>query len=120
MLSIKEKEYIQAARALGAGPRRIMFIDILPNLLAPLIVLQLAADPGLDRGRGDAVVPWCRRAAAHGRLGPDDLDASGFFLYGPWWYLLFPSLALLFTTLAFNIFGDRVRDAFDPRGDLYV
>ena len=45
--------------------------------------------------------------------------ASGIFLYGPWWYLLFPGLALLVTTLAFNIFGDGVRDAFDPRGDLY-
>jgi peptide/nickel transport system permease protein len=41
-------------------------------------------------------------------------------LYGPWWYLVFPSAALLVTTLAFNIFGDGVRDAFDPRGSLYV
>ena len=46
--------------------------------------------------------------------------ASGMFLYGPWWYLVFPSVALLIATLAFNIFGDGVRDAFDPRGDLYV
>jgi peptide/nickel transport system permease protein len=46
--------------------------------------------------------------------------ASSLYLYGPWWYLLFPSLALLITTLAFNIFGDGVRDAFDPRGTLYV
>jgi ABC-type dipeptide/oligopeptide/nickel transport system permease subunit len=39
------------------------------------------------------------------------------YQYGAWWYLVFPSLALLITTLAFNIFGDGVRDAFDPRGD---
>jgi len=48
-------------------------------------------------------------------------DASGFFQYGYWWFLLFPSLALLTTTLAFNIFGDSVRDALDPRGaGIYV
>jgi len=47
-------------------------------------------------------------------------DASTMFLNGIWWYMIFPSLALLITTLAFNIFGDGVRDAFDPRGDLYV
>jgi peptide/nickel transport system permease protein len=46
--------------------------------------------------------------------------SSSMFLYGIWWYLVFPSAALLITTLAFNIFGDGVRDAFDPRGDLYV
>jgi ABC-type dipeptide/oligopeptide/nickel transport system permease subunit len=43
-------------------------------------------------------------------------DSAGYFQYGYWWYLLFPSVALLITTLAFNIFGDSVRDAFDPRG----
>ena len=48
-------------------------------------------------------------------------DASGFFQYGYWWFLLFPSVALLTTTLAFNIFGDSVRDALDPRGaGIYV
>ncbi len=47
-------------------------------------------------------------------------EGSQVYLYGPWWLLLFPSLALLITTLAFNIFGDGVRDAFDPRGDLFV
>jgi peptide/nickel transport system permease protein len=47
-------------------------------------------------------------------------DASTMFLNGIWWYMIFPSAALLITTLAFNIFGDGVRDAFDPRGDLYV
>jgi ABC-type dipeptide/oligopeptide/nickel transport system permease subunit len=43
-------------------------------------------------------------------------DAQGYYQYGYWWYLLFPSLALLITTLAFNILGDSVRDALDPRG----
>ena len=120
VLSIKEKEYIEAARALGAGPWRIMFIDVLPNLLAPLIVyttllipLTIVAAASLSF-LGVGVQP---PTADWGQMIN---DASGMFLYGSWWYLLFPSLALLITTLAFNIFGDGVRDAFDPRGDLYV
>jgi peptide/nickel transport system permease protein len=120
VLSIREKEYIEAARALGAGPWRIMFIDILPNLLAQLIVYATLLIPLTIVGEaslsflGVGVLPptadWGQMISA----------ASTLYLYGPWWYLLFPSLALLITTLAFNIFGDSVRDAFDPRGDLFV
>jgi len=120
VLSIREKEFIEAARALGAGPWRIMFIDILPNLLAQLIVyttllipLTIVAEASLSF-LGVGVLPptadWGQMISA----------ASALYLYGPWWYLLFPSVALLITTLAFNIFGDSVRDAFDPRGDLFV
>jgi ABC-type dipeptide/oligopeptide/nickel transport system permease subunit len=120
VLSIKEKEYIEAARALGARPWRIMFIDVLPNLVAPLIVyttllipLNIVAAASLSF-LGVGVQP---PTADWGQMIS---DAAGMFLYGSWWYMLFPSLALLITTLAFNIFGDGVRDAFDPRGDLYV
>jgi ABC-type dipeptide/oligopeptide/nickel transport system permease subunit len=120
VLSIREKEYIEAARALGAGPWRIMFIDILPNLLAQLIVyttllipLTIVAEASLSF-LGVGIQPptpdWGQMISA----------GSGLYLYGQWWYLVFPSLALLITTLAFNIFGDSVRDAFDPRGDMYV
>jgi peptide/nickel transport system permease protein len=120
VLSIREKEYIEAARALGAGPWRIMFIDILPNLLAQLIVyttllipLTIVAEASLSFLGVGILAPtadWGQMISA----------ASALYLYGPWWYLLFPSVALLITTLAFNIFGDSVRDAFDPRGDLFV
>jgi peptide/nickel transport system permease protein len=120
VLSIREKEYIEAARALGAGPWRIMFIDILPNLLAQLIVYTTLLIPLTIVGEaslaflGVGVLPptadWGQMISA----------ASSVYLYGPWWFLVFPSIALLITTLAFNIFGDSVRDAFDPRGDLYV
>jgi peptide/nickel transport system permease protein len=122
VLSIREKEYIEAARALGAGPWRIMFIDILPNLLAPLIVYSTLLIPATIVGEatlsflGVGVQPPIADWGA--MLGI--ASSSGLFLYGGWWYLLFPSIALLLTTLAFNIFGDGVRDAFDPRGDLYV
>jgi ABC-type dipeptide/oligopeptide/nickel transport system permease subunit len=121
VISIKGKEYIEAARALGARPWRIMFIDILPNVMAQVIVfgtllipLAIVAEASLSF-LGVGVPPptsdW----------GAMISDSAGYFQYGYWWYLLFPSLALLITTLAFNIFGDSVRDAFDPRGGgIYV
>ena len=120
VLSIREKEYIEAARALGARPWRIMFVDILPNLLAPLIVyatllipLNIVAEAGLSFlgvGIQPPTADWGQMISA----------STGLFEYGSWWYLVFPSLALLITTLAFNIFGDGVRDAFDPRGGPFV
>jgi ABC-type dipeptide/oligopeptide/nickel transport system permease subunit len=120
VLSIREKEYIEAARALGARPWRIMFIDILPNLLAQLIVystllipVTIVAEASLSY-LGVGILP---PTADWGEMIS---TSQNYYLYGSWWYLVFPSLALLITTLAFNIFGDGVRDAFDPRGDLFV
>ncbi len=117
VLSIREKEYVEAARSLGAGPWRIMFIDILPNVIAPIIVyitllipVSIVAEASLSFlgvGIPPPTADW----------GADDRDSQTVFEYGAWWYLVFPSMALLITTLAFNIFGDGVRDAFDPRGD---
>ncbi len=120
VLSIREKEYIEAARALGAGPWRIMFIDILPNLLAPLIVYATLLIPLSIVGEATLSFLGVGVQPPTADWGYMISTASTMFLYGPWWYLVFPSLALLFTTLAFNIFGDGVRDAFDPRGDLYA
>jgi ABC-type dipeptide/oligopeptide/nickel transport system permease subunit len=116
VLSIREKEYVEAARSLGAGPWRIMCIDILPNVIAPIIVytsllipVSIVAEASLSY-LGVGIPPptpdWGAMIA----------DSQSVFLYGAWWYLVFPSAALLITTLAFNIFGDGVRDAFDPRG----
>jgi ABC-type dipeptide/oligopeptide/nickel transport system permease subunit len=120
VLSIKEKEYIEAARALGAGPWRIMFVDILPNLLAPLIVYSTLLIPATIVGEATLSFLGVGVQPPTADWGQMISIASGMFLYGSWWYLVFPSLALLITTLAFNIFGDGVRDAFDPRGSLYV
>ncbi len=117
VLSIKEKEYVEAARALGASPWRIMFVDILPNVMAPIIVyatllipLSIVTEASLSY-LGVGVPP---PTADWGQMIN---DAQNVYQYGAWWFLVFPSLALLATTLAFNIFGDGVRDAFDPRGD---
>jgi ABC-type dipeptide/oligopeptide/nickel transport system permease subunit len=117
VMSIKEKEYIEAARALGASPWRIMFVDILPNVLAPIIVYSTLLIPL-------SIVTEAALSFLGVGIPPPTADwgaminsAQSQYQYGAWWFLVFPSLALLITTLAFNIFGDGVRDAFDPRGD---
>ncbi len=113
-LSIKEKEYIEAARSLGAGPFRIMFFDILPNLLAPVLVVGTLYIPQavvfeatlsfLGLGVQPPTASWGNMLA----------DASNFYQVA-WWYVVFPAAALLITTLAFNLLGDGIRDAMDPR-----
>jgi len=112
-LSLKEKEYIEAARSLGAGPFRIMFIDILPNLLAPVLVLATLYIPAavvfeatlsfLGLGIQPPTASWGNILA----------EAQSFYQVA-WWYTVFPALALLITTLAFNLLGDGIRDAMDP------
>jgi peptide/nickel transport system permease protein len=97
-----------------------MFIDILPNLLAQLIVYTTLLIPVTIVGEASLSFLGVGVQAPTADWGEMISAASSLYLYGPWWYLLFPSLALLITTLAFNIFGDGVRDAFDPRGTLYV
>jgi peptide/nickel transport system permease protein len=112
-LSLKEKEYIEAARSLGAGPFRIMFIDILPNLLAPVLVLATLYIPAAVTFEatlsflGLGVQP---PTASWGNI----LAAAQNFYQVAWWYTVFPALALLITTLAFNLLGDGIRDAMDP------
>ena len=76
VISIKGKEYIEAARALGARPWRIMFIDLLPNVMAQIIVYASLLIPAGDRGRSVAVVPRCGRATPDVRLGGDDQHVS--------------------------------------------
>jgi peptide/nickel transport system permease protein len=121
VISIKSREFIEAARALGARPWRIMFVDLLPNVMAQVIVYATLLIPAaivfeaslsfLGVGVPPPTADW----------GSMISDAAGFFQYGYWWFLFFPSVALLTTTLAFNIFGDSVRDALDPRGaGIYV
>ena len=113
-LSIKEKEYIEAARSVGAGPWRVMFIDIMPNLLGPVLVLATLSIPAaiifeatlsfLGLGVQPPTASWGNLLAG----------AQNYYSVA-WWYLVFPALALLITTLAFNLLGDGIRDALDPR-----
>ena len=111
-LSLREREYVEAARSLGAGDLRIMFVDILPNLIAQVIVYLTLLIPSAVVFEatlsflGLGVVP---PTATWGNMLSESL---GYYRVA-WWFVLFPGAALLITTLAFNLLGDSVRDAFD-------
>jgi ABC-type dipeptide/oligopeptide/nickel transport system permease subunit len=115
VLSLREKEFVDASRALGASDRRIVFKEILPNLVAPLIVyssllipvniLLEAALSFLGVGIRPPTASWGQMIA----------DATPIFNTA-WWYMVFPGAALLLTVLAFNLVGDGLLDALNPRG----
>ena len=115
-LSLKEKEYIEAARSLGAGDLRIMFVDIFPNLVAPVLVYLTLLIPAAIVFEatlsflGLGVVP---PTPTWGNMLPSRLASTR----SPGGSSCSPRRALLITTLAFNLLGDSVRDAFDPRGE---
>lgn len=114
VLSLREREFVEASRSLGAPDRRIIFREILPNLIAPIIVyatilipqniLYEAALSFLGIGVDPDQPSWGAMIA----------DATGIF-QDAWWFMLFPGLALLLTVLAFNIVGDGLQDALNPR-----
>ncbi len=113
-LSIKEKEYVEAARSLGAGPFRIMFLDILPNLLAPVLVVATLYIPNAVVFEATLSFLALGIQAPTASWGNILAEATNFYQTS-WWYVVFPALALLITTLAFNLLGDGIRDAMDPR-----
>ncbi len=116
VLSLREKEFVEASRSLGASNTRIVFSEILPNLIVPVIVyatlilptniLLEAALSFLGAGVQPPTPSWGAMIA----------EATGVF-DSAWWYMLFPGLALLFTVLAFNLVGDGLSDALNPRQD---
>ena len=115
-LSIKEKEYIEAARSLGASDVRIMFVDIFPNLLAPVLVYLTLLIPAAIVF--EATLSFLGLGVVPPTPSWGNMLASSLSYYRvAWWFVLLPGLALLITTLAFNILGDSIRDAFDPRGE---
>jgi peptide/nickel transport system permease protein len=115
-LSLRETEFVEAARSLGASDLRIMVIDVLPNLAAPVIVYTTLLIPSAIVFEatlsflGLGVVP---PTPSWGNMLSESL---GFYQVA-WWFIVFPGVALLTTTVAFNLLGDAVRDALDPRGD---
>jgi len=115
VLSIREKEYIEAARMIGAGDGRIIRSHVLPHLVASVIVYStlivahfVLAEAGLSF-LGLGIQP---PDASWGNLLA---DSTQYYLASPW-LVVWPGLAVLFATLAFNLLGDGLRDAFDPRG----
>ena len=114
VLSLREKEFVEAARALGSSNRRIMYREILPNVVAPILVYTTLIIPNnvlfeaalsfLGVGVPPTTPSW-------GRM----LSDAGTLFTVAWWLMLFPGLFLFMTTLAFNLVGDGLRDALDPR-----
>jgi peptide/nickel transport system permease protein len=115
-LSLREKEFVEAARSLGASNPRILATEILPNLVGPLVVyatllvptniLFEAALSYLGLGVPPNEASW----------GAILNDASGYYDVA-WWLMFFPGAFLIVTTLAFNLLGDGLRDAFDVRSE---
>jgi ABC-type dipeptide/oligopeptide/nickel transport system permease subunit len=114
VLSLREKEFVEAARMVGASDMRIMRSHVLPHLVAPIVVVStlivaqyILAEAGLSFLGLGVKLPtpsWGVLLAA----------APDFYQAVPW-LMLWPGLAVLFTTLAFNLLGDGLRDSFDPR-----
>ncbi|MEI6530405.1 MAG: ABC transporter permease [bacterium] len=115
VLSLREREFVSAAQAIGAGPFRVLFRHILPNGLSPLVVqatlniatavLEAAALGFLGLGAQPPQPEW----------GAMLSDSYKFLTVGAWWPVLFPGLAIMLTVLGFNLLGDGLRDALDPR-----
>lgn len=113
-LVVKGRDYVQAARAAGAGDARIMARHVLPNVFSPVIVVAVFAVANmivleatlsfLGLGVEPSVVTW-------GRM----LNGGRLYLSTAWWLTAFPGLAIFITVLAVNLLGDHLRDWLDPR-----
>lgn len=114
-LSLREREFVDAARSLGAGRVHILLRELLPNLVAPILVyttliiptniLQEAALSFLGAGVKPPTPSWGQMLS----------DAVGIYQADPT-YMVIPGVAIFITVLAFNLFGDGLRDALDPKG----
>jgi peptide/nickel transport system permease protein len=115
-LSLREKEFVEAARSLGASDRRIIFREILPNLVAPITIWATLLIPAnilfeaalsfLGLGVPVTTSSWGSALS--------EAAAGGLYKDAPW-MMIFPGIFLVLTTLAFNLLGDGLRDALDPR-----
>jgi peptide/nickel transport system permease protein len=115
VLSLKEMSFVEAARGLGASNLRIMAFHILPQCVAPYLVLattHLGVAIIIEASLGFLGVGIPAPTPTWGNMLSDALNAG---LVPPWWLVLFPGAAITITVLAFNLFGDGIRDALDPR-----
>jgi peptide/nickel transport system permease protein len=114
VLSLREREFVDASRALGASNARIMFREILPNLVAPVIVyatLLIPLNILLEASLSFLGVGVRPPTASWGQM----IAAATPIFNTAWWYMTFPGVALLLTVLSFNLLGDGLRDALNPR-----
>ena len=115
VLSLKELSYVEAARGLGASHLRIMAQHILPQCIAPYLILattHLGVAIIIEASLGFLGVGIPPPTPTWGNMLADSLNAG---LVPPWWLVLFPGAAITITVLAFNLLGDGIRDALDPR-----
>ena len=116
VLSLRERDFIMASRALGASQQRIIFKELLPNLWTPVIVYTSLALPGFLAAEavfsylGIGVQP---PSATWGLLISDSIK----YVISEPTYFLIPSLSLILVVLSFNLLGDAIRDALDPKSD---
>ncbi len=114
VLSLREKEFVEAARSLGASDSRIIFRHILPNLVAPIIVYTTLLIPTnilFEAALSFLGVGVQPPTASWGAMIADAIEIFDT----AWWYMTFPGVALLLTVLAFNLVGDGLQDALNPR-----
>ena len=114
-LSLKEIAYVEAARGIGASSLRIMARHILPQCVAPYLILattHLGVAIIIESALGFLGVGVPPPKPTWGNLLADSLNSG---LVPPWWLVVFPGLAITITVLAFNLFGDGIRDTLDPR-----
>jgi peptide/nickel transport system permease protein len=114
VLSLREREFVEASRGLGASNWRIMLREILPNLTAPIIVyatLQIPTNILIEAALSFLGVGIRPPTASWGQM----IASATPIFNTAWWYMVFPGVALLITVLAFNLLGDGLRDALNPR-----
>jgi peptide/nickel transport system permease protein len=115
VLSLKEMPFVEAARGLGASNTRLMFRHILPQCVAPFLILattHLGVAIIIEASLGFLGVGIPPPTPTWGNMLADALNSG---LVPPWWLVLFPGLAITLTVLAFNLLGDGIRDLLDPR-----
>jgi ABC-type dipeptide/oligopeptide/nickel transport system permease subunit len=114
-IGLREREFVEAARSLGARSPRIMFKELLPNLLAPIVVyatLLIPVNVLFEAALSFLGVGVPQTTPSWGRMLSD--ASAGQIFTVAWWMMLFPGLFLLATTLSFNLVGDGLRDALGP------
>jgi ABC-type dipeptide/oligopeptide/nickel transport system permease subunit len=115
VLSLKEMSYVEAARGVGASKLRLMLRHILPQCVAPYLILattHLGVAIIIEAALGFLGVGIPPPTPTWGNMLADSLNGG---LVPPWWLVLFPGSAITLTVLAFNLLGDGIRDILDPR-----
>lgn len=118
ILSLRESEYVDAARAAGVSDRRIIFRHLMPNALSPIIVATTLGVAGVIIS--EAFISFLGFGVGQDTptLGNILAGSLGFISQGNWWWAFFPGLAIVLIVLGINFMGDGLRDALDPRAKI--